>query len=139
MGPGLRRDDGWRFLFGLLALLLAWSSTPSPAAAHPHVWITAKSQVLYAPDGSVAGVRKIKTPARLAQLVMQETDHIMMVGQGADQLARARVDEPHRRRVAPVQILQNEQQRTFRTLSAQDIDKRPVELVGPVRPAATPG
>jgi ABC-type uncharacterized transport system substrate-binding protein len=57
MGPGLRRDDGWRFLFGLLALLLAWSSTPSPAAAHPHVWITAKSQILYAPDGTVTGVR----------------------------------------------------------------------------------
>ena len=29
----------------------------SPAAAHPHVWISAKSQLLYAPDGSVSGVR----------------------------------------------------------------------------------
>ena len=27
------------------------------AAAHPHVWITAKSQILYAPDGTITGVR----------------------------------------------------------------------------------
>ena len=27
------------------------------AEAHPHVWITAKSEVIYAPDGSVSGVR----------------------------------------------------------------------------------
>ena len=25
--------------------------------AHPHVWITAKSEVIYAPDGSITGVR----------------------------------------------------------------------------------
>jgi len=29
----------------------------APALAHPHVWITAKSEVIYAPDGSVTGVR----------------------------------------------------------------------------------
>lgn len=27
------------------------------AEAHPHVWITAKSEVIYAPDGTVTGVR----------------------------------------------------------------------------------
>jgi len=27
------------------------------ACAHPHVWVTAKSEVVYAPDGSVTGVR----------------------------------------------------------------------------------
>ena len=27
------------------------------AEAHPHVWITAKSEVMYAPDGSMTGVR----------------------------------------------------------------------------------
>ena len=49
------------------------------------------ASVMHGPSrrcGSVAGVRKIKTPARLAQLVMQETDHIMMVGQGADQFGK---------------------------------------------------
>src|SRR3954452_9467585 len=29
----------------------------APAQAHPHVWITASSELLYAPDGSIAGVR----------------------------------------------------------------------------------
>src|SRR5437868_6929957 len=27
------------------------------ATAHPHVWVTVKSEVVYAPDGSVTGVR----------------------------------------------------------------------------------
>jgi ABC-type uncharacterized transport system substrate-binding protein len=27
------------------------------AGAHPHVWVTMKSEVIYAPDGSVSGVR----------------------------------------------------------------------------------
>jgi len=27
------------------------------ASAHPHVWVTVKSEVVYAPDGSVTGVR----------------------------------------------------------------------------------
>jgi len=29
----------------------------APAQAHPHVWITATSELLYAPDGSITGVR----------------------------------------------------------------------------------
>jgi ABC-type uncharacterized transport system substrate-binding protein len=29
----------------------------SPASAHPHVWVTVKSELVYAPDGSVTGVR----------------------------------------------------------------------------------
>ena len=64
MGPrapcatcALGGDDGWRVLFGLFCLLLAWSASVSPATAHPHVWITATSQILYAPDGTVSGVR----------------------------------------------------------------------------------
>ena len=28
-----------------------------PACAHPHVWVTMKSEVLYSPDGKVTGVR----------------------------------------------------------------------------------
>src|SRR3984957_3305229 len=49
------------------------------------------ASVMHGPSrrcGSVAGVRMVKTPARLAKLVMTETDHIMMVGQGADQFAK---------------------------------------------------
>lgn len=39
-------------LFALFTLAVA-----APAQAHPHVWVTMKSEVLYAPDGTVTGVR----------------------------------------------------------------------------------
>jgi len=39
--------------------------------------------------GSVASLRNIKNPARVAQLVMEMTDHVMLVGEGALRFARA--------------------------------------------------
>ena len=39
--------------------------------------------------GSVASLRGIKTPSNVAQLVMERTDHIMLVGEGALQFAKA--------------------------------------------------
>lgn len=39
--------------------------------------------------GSVASLRNIKTPSKVAKLVMEQTDHIMLVGQGALDFARA--------------------------------------------------
>ena len=39
--------------------------------------------------GSVASLRNIKTPSRVAKLVMEQTDHIMLVGEGALRFARA--------------------------------------------------
>jgi ABC-type uncharacterized transport system substrate-binding protein len=44
-----------RALLGLL--LLAAGNGAGTAHAHPHVWITATSELLYAPDGSITGVR----------------------------------------------------------------------------------
>jgi ABC-type uncharacterized transport system substrate-binding protein len=44
----------------LLALLLFAAGmilAANPAQAHPHVWITATSELIYAPDGSITGVR----------------------------------------------------------------------------------
>jgi ABC-type uncharacterized transport system substrate-binding protein len=46
-----RRALGWLLLAGALAL------GASNAQAHPHVWITATSELIYAPDGSITGVR----------------------------------------------------------------------------------
>jgi ABC-type uncharacterized transport system substrate-binding protein len=40
--------------FAIMALVLG---TAAPALAHPHVWVTMHSEVLYAPDGSITGVR----------------------------------------------------------------------------------
>lgn len=39
----------------LLAMLLL--ACAGPAMAHPHVWITMKSEVLVGPDGAVTGIR----------------------------------------------------------------------------------
>lgn len=39
--------------------------------------------------GSVASIRNIKYPSRVAKLVMEQTDHIMLVGDGALRFARA--------------------------------------------------
>lgn len=39
--------------------------------------------------GAVASVRSIKNVARLAKLVMEQTDHVMIVGEGATRFARA--------------------------------------------------
>jgi ABC-type uncharacterized transport system substrate-binding protein len=40
----------------LFALLLAFV-TATPASAHPHVWVTAASELNYASDGTITGVR----------------------------------------------------------------------------------
>lgn len=45
-----------RALFGLL-LAAAMMLASGAASAHPHVWITATSELLYAEDGSITGVR----------------------------------------------------------------------------------
>jgi ABC-type uncharacterized transport system substrate-binding protein len=45
---------GW---LGRLLLAGALALGVSAAQAHPHVWITATSELIYAPDGSVTGVR----------------------------------------------------------------------------------
>jgi ABC-type uncharacterized transport system substrate-binding protein len=57
MGPRVRGDDIFRVLFGLLGLIVALSAGVSSAQAHPHVWITATSELIYAPDGAITGVR----------------------------------------------------------------------------------
>jgi ABC-type uncharacterized transport system substrate-binding protein len=57
MGPRVRGDDIFRVLFGLLGLIVALSAGVSSAQAHPHVWIVATSELIYAPDGAITGVR----------------------------------------------------------------------------------
>jgi N4-(beta-N-acetylglucosaminyl)-L-asparaginase len=39
--------------------------------------------------GSVASIRGIKTPSNIAQLVLERTDHVMLVGEGALRFAKA--------------------------------------------------
>ena len=55
MGKMLRRLSSLVLL--TVASALAMAIGPRAAQAHPHVWITATSELLYAADGSVTGVR----------------------------------------------------------------------------------
>jgi ABC-type uncharacterized transport system substrate-binding protein len=48
----MTRALGLKLSLAALAMALA-----SPAAAHPHVWVTAKAEIVFAPDGRVTGVR----------------------------------------------------------------------------------
>jgi ABC-type uncharacterized transport system substrate-binding protein len=45
----------------VLAALAGLLFAGGPALAHPHVWVVMKSEVVYAPDGSVVGVRQAWT------------------------------------------------------------------------------
>jgi ABC-type uncharacterized transport system substrate-binding protein len=56
MATALHRMIGSLLLTGAL-LVVALMSAPRAAQAHPHVWITATSELLYAADGSLTGVR----------------------------------------------------------------------------------
>src|SRR5882762_7731075 len=46
-----------RCLLGLLWFAGALALGANTAQAHPHVWITATSELIYAPDGAITGVR----------------------------------------------------------------------------------
>jgi ABC-type uncharacterized transport system substrate-binding protein len=41
----------------VLATLATVFFAPVPALAHPHVWVTMKSELVYSPDGTITGVR----------------------------------------------------------------------------------
>ncbi len=41
----------------VVALALGAAASLSPAQAHPHVWVKAASELVYAPDGTITGVR----------------------------------------------------------------------------------
>lgn len=45
-------DHGLRSLLTLLLVLAAW-----PSLAHPHIWVTARAALVFAPDGKLAAVR----------------------------------------------------------------------------------
>ena len=50
------------------------------------------SSVMHGPTrrcGAVASIRNIKTPSKVAKMVMEQTDHVMIVGDGALRFARA--------------------------------------------------
>jgi ABC-type uncharacterized transport system substrate-binding protein len=40
-----------------LTVIFILATAAAPASAHPHVWVTAASELIYAPDGAITGVR----------------------------------------------------------------------------------
>jgi hypothetical protein len=55
------RGEGMNPWLRLLAILVTLILIGSPAAAHPHVWVLLKSQILYDEAGLVTGVRHVWT------------------------------------------------------------------------------
>ncbi|WP_370640786.1 DUF1007 family protein [Xanthobacter sp. NFH-44] len=48
--------------FALLALVLTIAAAmPRPASAHPHVWVTMRTELVYGPDGDLTGLRQAWT------------------------------------------------------------------------------
>lgn len=43
--------------------------------------------------GAVAGLKRIKNPAKLARSVMEETEHVLLIGEGAEQFAKSQNHE----------------------------------------------
>ena len=49
--------DRWHRLLHLLSAAAALALSAGAAQAHPHVWVTAASELIYAPNGSVTAIR----------------------------------------------------------------------------------
>ncbi len=71
-----------------LALALLWAV---PALAHPHVWVTARAELLYAADGKVTGVRHAWT---------FDKAYSSYLTQGLDKNGDGRLDEAETRELA---------------------------------------
>lgn len=41
----------------MLAAICGLALTAAPVRAHPHVWVTMQSELVYAPDGTITGIR----------------------------------------------------------------------------------
>jgi ABC-type uncharacterized transport system substrate-binding protein len=54
---GSGRRDLWHRLLHLLSASAALALSTGAAQAHPHVWVTAASELIFATDGSITGVR----------------------------------------------------------------------------------
>ncbi len=51
----------YRMCSWLLAAAAGLAFAAGPASAHPHVWVTVKSELVYSPDGALTGVRHVWT------------------------------------------------------------------------------
>ena len=54
----IRSIQCWVWVFMIVTGLMV---KPGTASAHPHVWVKATSQIMYAEDGSIKGIRHAGT------------------------------------------------------------------------------
>lgn len=73
--------------------------------------------------GAVGGVRTVRNPIRLARLVMEETSHVMLVGEGAEKLAKRFNLPPFVSKESPYGM-------SIDTVGAVAIDKRGIITAG---------
>ena len=87
--------------------------------------------------GSVAGIRNVRHPVRVARQVMERTGHCLLVGQGATEFARSLGEEliPSHELVSPreLQRWKENQQNGFDPRSAFEANgKKPSDTVGAI-------
>src|SRR4030042_36724 len=69
-----------------------WGRSAGDARPHEGGVAELDASVMYGPThtaGAVAALRNIKNPSKVARLVMERTDHVLLVGKGALKFARA--------------------------------------------------
>lgn len=52
-----KRETRMKLKFKTILILLTTAAGIGAAAAHPHVWVAVRSEVVFAPDGKITGVR----------------------------------------------------------------------------------
>ena len=114
----LNRMSKTFFRIGLAALAGAIFGV-APASAHPHVWVTMKSEVLYAPDGTVKGIRHAWTFDDMFSA---------FATQGIDTKKRGVFT---REELAPLAKTNVESLKDFDYFTAAKINGKPVDFVDP--------
>jgi len=104
-----------------LFAMLAWSAFPIAAAeAHPHVWVTLRTEILYAADGRVTGVRHAWTfDDMFSAYALQGTAH-------------ARKGQYTREELAPLAQINVESLKEYDYFTYARADGRKLKFVGPV-------
>lgn len=73
--------------------------------------------------GAVGGVRTVRNPIKLARLVMEETPHVMLVGEGAEKFAE-------KYNLPPFRLRESSRRVSLDTVGAVAMDKRGIISAG---------
>ena len=96
--------------------------------------------------GSAAGLRHVKNPISLARAIMEKSEHVMMIGDGAEKFAKEQkielVDEKYfwtqHRWDALQNVLKEEKQKTEKVEKGKNDSVKPSISANPARPLKDP-